>query len=108
MSKPAYYVVEDLCFTSGRANKMLKYASIFTIAAISAILIAPNIQAGEVTNTATIQSRQTQQNLSKNNGSVTQGGPKTSTSIIFSNGQQVVVPPPVKSPTPPMNSPKKN
>jgi hypothetical protein len=80
---------------------MLKYASIFTIAAISATLIAPNIQAGEVTNKATIQSQQTQQNLSKNNGSVTQGGPKTSTSIIFSNGQQVVVPPPVKPPSPP-------
>jgi hypothetical protein len=86
---------------------MLKYTSIFTITAISATLIATNIQAGEVTNTATVQSRQTQQNLSKNNGNVTQGGPKTSTITIFSNGQQVF-PPPVKSPTPPMSPPKKN
>jgi hypothetical protein len=86
---------------------MLKYASIFTITAISATLFATNIRAGEVTNKATIQSQQTQQNFSKNNGTVTQGGPKTSTSTIFSNGQQVVSPP-VKPPTPPMSPPKRN
>jgi hypothetical protein len=86
---------------------MLKYASTFTIAAISATLFATNIRAGEVTNTATIQSQQTQHNSAKNNGTVTQGGPKTSTITIFSNGQQVY-PPPVKSPAPPMTPPKKN